>query len=78
MKVAHSANLAYGAVGAAYAVAFRIAGGGETPAPGSPAEEAVLAQTLLWLPIALLAVNVPLSLWGRRLPKMREVPAEPR
>jgi MFS family permease len=70
-------NLAYGAVGALYAAAFRLAGGGAMPAPGSPEEEAVLSATLVWLPIVLLVVNVPLSLWGRRLPRMRETPGTP-
>jgi len=68
-------NLAYGAVGAAYAIAFSVAGGGTTPAPGSPEEEAVLGATLIWLPVALLVVNIPLWLWGRRLPRMRAKPA---
>jgi len=68
-------NLAYGAVGAAYAVAFRLAGdGGETPKPGSPEEEALLGATLVWLPFVLAAVNVPLWLRGRRLPRMKEKP----
>ena len=35
---------AYGAVGILYSLAFRAAGGGEPPAPGSTAEEAVLAK----------------------------------
>jgi MFS family permease len=67
-------NLAYGAVGALYAVAFRLAGGGEMPMAGSPEEEAVLGATLVWLPIVLVVVNVPLALWGRRLPQMRKAP----
>jgi MFS family permease len=70
-------NLSYGAVGALYAAAFRIAGGGETPAPGSPEEEAVLGATLIWLPAVLLVLTVPLSLWGGRLRRMREAPGAP-
>ena len=68
-------NLAYGGVGVLYAATFRMAGGGGMPASGSPEENAVLGSTLVWLPIVLLAVNVPLSLWGRRLQRMRELPA---
>ncbi len=70
-------NLSYGVVGALYAAAFRIAGGGVTPSPGSPEEEAVLGATLVWLPVVLLVVNVPLFLWGRSLPRMQEKPGTP-
>jgi MFS family permease len=62
-------NLAYGAVGVGYALAFRIASS-EEGAPGSAMEETVLGTTLVWLPIVLVALNVPLWLWGRRLPRM--------
>jgi len=52
-------NLSYGIVGAVYAAAYRAAGG------------EVFGATLIWLPITLVAANVPLFLWGRRLPEMR-------
>jgi hypothetical protein len=51
-------------VGALYAAAYRGAGAGA-------AEGVVLGQTLVWLPVVLVVVNIPLFLWGRRLPQMR-------
>ena len=58
-------NLSYGLAGALYAVAYRSAGAGG-------GEDEVLGRTLVWLPIVLLTLNVPLWLWGRRIAGMRE------
>jgi MFS family permease len=63
-------NLAYGAVGWAYALFFRALAGGERPAPGSAPEEAVLAETLRWLPLALALLLAPLVAFALRVPKM--------
>lgn len=63
-----AANLAYGGVGAAYALAFRMLGGGA----GTPdLEETLLSRTLVWFPVALLVLLGPLFAWARRIPRMR-------
>ncbi|MHC4816953.1 MAG: hypothetical protein ACYTF8_02665, partial [Planctomycetota bacterium] len=61
-------NLAYGGVGVAYALAFRMLGSG-TPTPGLA--EIVLSRTLVWFPVALLLLLGPLFVWARRIPSMR-------
>ena len=66
-------NLAYGAVGWGYAVLMRSMAGGEMPPPGSEVEQGLLARTLVWIPVALLAVAVPLFLRASRVPRMRSV-----
>jgi len=46
---------------------------GERPPAGSAAEETVFAKALVALPIALLALSLPLLAWSTRLPRMRSV-----
>ncbi|MEM7245189.1 MAG: MFS transporter [Acidobacteriota bacterium] len=58
-------NLAYGAVGALYALAFRLAGDGTRPAPGSPEEELIFGRTLAWLPFLLLGMLLAWWTWSR-------------
>jgi MFS family permease len=61
-------NLAYGGAGVVYALVFRtLARGGRSPG----LEESVLSRTLIWFPVALLLLLVPLFLWARRIPRMR-------
>lgn len=61
-------NLAYGVVGVLYALLYRLAGDGGTT--GTAGEDAVLAQTLVWLPILLPIALLPLFAWARLIPRM--------
>jgi MFS family permease len=63
-------NLAYGGVGVLYAVLYRSSG-----ADGPVGENAALAGTLLWLPVALPLALLPLFFWARFIPRMaRRIP----
>lgn len=66
-------NLAYGGAGWAFALLMRGLAHGERPPAGSAAEETVFAKALVALPIALLALSLPLLAWSTRLPRMRSV-----
>jgi MFS family permease len=65
-------NLAYGAVGWGYAVLMQSMAGGSMPPPGSEIEQSLLARTLVWIPVALAIVAVPMLLRALRIPRMRQ------
>jgi len=66
-------NLAYGGAGWAFALLMRALAHGERPPPGSAAEDLVFSRALVALPVALVALGLPLLAWSARLPRMRSV-----
>ncbi len=66
-------NLAYGAAGMAYAVAFHFAKRGVSATDNAEVTDVAFTRTLVWLPIVFLVLVLPVVVWARRIPRMCEL-----